>query len=105
MEYNRELADLKADIASIKKENESFRRRLSEIDQDQKRTDAFIIEVRELVIEVRNTNKILNAHDGRIDKQDIRIANLEKRPGENWKFAVNAVISAVIAYAITVFIK
>lgn len=99
MTHDKDIKDLRAEMAANDKEHESFRRRLHDHDEQ-------INAIHQLTASVSQLAQAMNDTKRTVEKIDRRVEAIENEPGEKWKkmafevakTIIVALVGAAIAY-------
>ena len=91
--HDTDIKRLLEDASANAKEHESFRRRLSEHDEQ-------INAIHQLTAAVQSLADSMAATKTTVDKIDKRVEAIEKEPGERWKKIAFEIIKAIVLTAV-----
>lgn len=102
------IEELLKDSASNATEHQSFKRRLSELEQSSKRQNDILLALQRQGDAIESMGKKIDSLAGSIDKTAKRLEAIEKEPGDKYKklsyevvkYIVLAVLGAFVGYFI-----
>lgn len=93
-----EYAELLASLAANRQEHESFKRRLTSVEESTKEHGAIMKEIWSLSAAIKSILESQQRTEKDIRSMNARVAVLEAEPGKKWrKVSVEAIVAAVAA--------
>ena len=89
MPHDKDIKDLRAEMAANEKEHESFRRRLHEHDEQ-------INAIHQLTATVGQLAQAMNDTKKTVEKIDRRVETIENEPADKWKKISFEVIKTIV---------
>lgn len=92
-----EYAELRASLAANQQEHESFKRRLTAVEESTKEHGAIMKEIWSLSAAIKSILESQQRTEKDIRSMNARVAVLEAEPGKRWKKITTEAIVAVVA--------
>jgi len=84
-------------LAEHKKEIGSLKHRMDDVEDIIRAVNTLAISVKELAVNVANSNERMDNHEQSLKSQGERIGELEKKPAKRWEGIVDKIILSVVA--------
>lgn len=84
-------------LAEHKKEIGSLKHRMDDVEEIIRAVNTLAISVKELAVNVANSNDRMDDYEQSLRRQGERIGDLEKKPAKRWEGIVDKAILAVVA--------